>query len=218
MADSVTDVGVDACTVSPSSETRLSDTLDVLASGCAGERVSLDNLTGVLGDKCYAGLIFLLAAPNLVPLPPFADIALAVPLILVSAQLALGLRRPRLPQVILRREIATDLFAKLSARLEPLTRRAEGLLQRRLDPVTGLIGRRFVGLVCLVLAVILALPIPLGNVPPAAALSILALGLLARDGLAILLGLVVTLAVLLFLTVFSYGLLELWHEFVAFAT
>jgi len=45
-----------------------------------------------------------------------------------------------------------------------------------------------VGLVCLVLAVILMLPIPLGNTLPALAISVLALGVLERDGVWIVLG------------------------------
>lgn len=47
----------------------------------------------------------------------------------------------------------------------------------------------FVGLVCLVLAAILMLPIPLGNTLPALAISLLALGVLERDGVWIAVGL-----------------------------
>jgi hypothetical protein len=47
----------------------------------------------------------------------------------------------------------------------------------------------FVGLVCLVLAAVLMLPIPLGNTLPALAISLLALGVLERDGVWIAIGL-----------------------------
>jgi len=46
-----------------------------------------------------------------------------------------------------------------------------------------------VGLVCLLLAIVLVLPIPLGNIPPALAISMMALGILERDGLWVLAGL-----------------------------
>jgi len=49
-----------------------------------------------------------------------------------------------------------------------------------------------VGLVCLVLAVVLVLPVPLGNMLPALAISLLALGVLERDGVWILAGLATT--------------------------
>jgi hypothetical protein len=51
-----------------------------------------------------------------------------------------------------------------------------------------------VGLVSLLLAVLLVLSIPLGNVLPALAISLMALGALERDGLWILSGLTVSVA------------------------
>ncbi|WP_340313889.1 exopolysaccharide biosynthesis protein [Rhizorhabdus argentea] len=203
-----------ACAVSPVSATRLTDTLDVLASGCAGARISLDDLTSTLGEKCFAGLIFLLAAPNMLPLPPGCDIALSVPLIILSAQLVLGVRRPWLPAWIRRREVTTERFAKAVERLRPLTRRAEILLSRRLDALTGLAGRRMLGLLCLALAVLLALPVPLGNAVPAAAISLFALGLLARDGIAVLAGVAVMIASVAIVAGLGYAAIEAWVWFV----
>lgn len=203
-----------ACSVSPGSVTRLTDTLDVLASGCAGERISLDDLSSTLGEKCFAGLIFLLAAPNMLPLPPGCDIALSVPLAILSAQLVLGVRRPWLPAWIRSREITTERFAKLVERLSPMTRRMEILLSRRLDALTGLAGRRLLGLLCLALAVLLGLPVPLGNAVPAAAISLFALGLLARDGIAVLAGVVATIASGAIVGGLGYAAVEAWGWFV----
>jgi hypothetical protein len=47
-----------------------------------------------------------------------------------------------------------------------------------------------IGLLCLLLSVTLALPIPLGNTLPALAIGILALGVLEKDGLWVLAGFV----------------------------
>ena len=49
-------------------------------------------------------------------------------------------------------------------------------------------GERLIGLVCTVLALVLILPIPLGNILPAAAVSVLGLALAQRDGALALLG------------------------------
>lgn len=46
-----------------------------------------------------------------------------------------------------------------------------------------------IGPECLLLAVVLVLPVPLGNMMPALAISLLALGVLERDGVWILTGL-----------------------------
>lgn len=197
-----------ACDVPPSSQARLSDTLEVLSSGCAGRSISFDDLTATLGDKCYAGLMFLLAAPNMLPTPPGTSGVLGVPLIILSAQLTIGLRRPWFPRFVLTREVSTERFAAIGERLEPWTRRAEGLLSRRLDPLTGLVGRRLIGFVCLLLSIALALPIPFGNVVPAAAIALFALGLLARDGWAVLAGGAAAIASAVIVGSIGYGALE----------
>lgn len=188
----IADADAPACAVPASSDARLSDTIEILSSGCAGDSISFDDLTSTLGDKCFAGLLFLLAAPNILPMPPGVSGATGVVLALLSAQLVIGLRRPWFPGFMLRREVSTEKFAAMGTKLEPLTRRAEALITRRLDLLTGIVGRRVIGLLCLLLAILLALPIPFGNVGPAAAISLFALGLLARDGLAVLAGLIAT--------------------------
>lgn len=193
-SDAITANETRSCAVAPGSETLLSDTLDILASGCAGDTISVDDLTSTLGTKCFAGLLFCLAAPNIVPTPPFVDIALSIPLAILSVQLIAGMRRPWLPAWILRREVSTDRFATVVARLSPLTRRVEIVMKRRLTPLTGVIGHRVIALVCLALSVVLALPIPLGNAVTGGAIALFALGLMYRDGVAVLAGAAATAA------------------------
>jgi len=48
--------------------------------------------------------------------------------------------------------------------------------------------QRFVGAICLILAIIVMLPIPLGNMLPTLAICILALGVLEKDGAWIIMG------------------------------
>ena len=51
-------------------------------------------------------------------------------------------------------------------------------------------GERLVGLFLLVLAIVLTLPIPFGNWLPAFAISIIALAIVEKDGVAVLIGIV----------------------------
>ena len=73
-----------------------------------------------------------------------------------------------------------------------------------------------VGAICLLLAVIITLPIPLGHMVPGAAISVLALGMIERDGLAIGLGLLIALLGLFIVVYASTGLaaaLQTWLSF-----
>ena len=56
------------------------------------------------------------------------------------------------------------------------------------------LATRLTGALCVVLALILLLPIPFGNMPTALAISMLALGMLQRDGAWIVAGIATALA------------------------
>jgi hypothetical protein len=74
-------------------------------------------------------------------------------------------------------------FHALIHRIAPWLERAEKLLKPRASVLAMPLMEYVVGLVCLLLALVLVLPIPLGNMFPALAISLMALGLLERDGL-----------------------------------
>ena len=67
----------------------------------------------------------------------------------------------------------------------------------------SVLNERLIGAACLLLAVILVLPIPLGNLPPAVAICAFALGLLQRDGVAVLVGWAATLGSLVIVLLVS---------------
>ena len=171
----------------------LSDLLLALAQRDALERVSIQDLLDALGDRALGAVIFLFAFPNVLPLPPGTSFILGTPLVFLAAQLMLA-QPPWLPHFIGKRSMAQPDFAALVARIVPWLVRAEKLLKPRLLMLTSGAMERVIGGLCLLMAILLALPIPLGNMLPALAISIMALGLLARDGAWVLTGLAVTAA------------------------
>ena len=171
----------------------LSDLLLALAQRDALERVAIQDLLDALGDRALGAVIFLFAFPNVLPLPPGTSFILGTPLVFLAAQLMLA-QPPWLPHFIGKRSMAQPDFAALVARIVPWLVRAEKLLQPRMLVLTSGVMERVIGGLCLLMAILLALPIPLGNMLPALAISILALGLLARDGAWVLIGLAVTAA------------------------
>ena len=173
-----------------SREQRMSTVLRRLAGRMEG-RVRLFDLVGSFGDRAFGALLLLFALPNLFPLPPGSSTVLGAPLILIAAQLALGKAALWLPQAVGNRSLAKRDLQRIADLSLPMLRRTERLLAPRLQM---LLNDRLIGLACLVLAVVLALPIPLGNMLPACAICAFALGLLQRDGAAVLAGWVVAAA------------------------
>jgi len=175
-------------TLGPAAKATLLSMLQALAQDDSRERISIGDLLAALGDRALAALLFVFAVPNVLPVPPGTSTILGAPLVFLAAQLAFGLP-PWLPGVIAHRTMSRADFAALVQRISPWLARAERLLRPRAVVLVLPPMEYLVGLVCLLLAVVLVLPIPLGNMLPALAVSLLALGILERDGLWVVAGL-----------------------------
>lgn len=158
-----------------------------LASDTTRERIRISDLFDALGDRAIGALMFVFAVPNVMPVPPGVSAVLGTPLIFLAAQLMTG-RAPWLPGVVAQRSLSREDFARLMDRVLPWLMRGEKLLRPRLGVWVRPPVEYLVGAICLLLAVVLVLPIPLGNTLPALAISVLALGVLERDGLWVLAG------------------------------
>lgn len=166
---------------------RVSDLLQLLSRTWPHERVSLGDVTRLLGDRGYGVLMFVLALPGAVP--GLSSIA-AIPLALVAVQLAIGLPRPWLPHFLAARSLSRTDFARMIERVEPSLMRIERLLRPRFVLLTGPIGERLMGVMCLVLALLLTVPI-LFNLPLIVPIALMSLALLERDGVLAAIGLAV---------------------------
>jgi hypothetical protein len=162
---------------------RLSTELQRLAQD-GGGRIEVVRLLAVFGDRGFGALLFILAVPNLVLLPPGASALFGAPLMLVAAQLALGRKTVWLPQAIRQRSFDRNVFQKAVEHARPWLRRAERLLAPRLVFMFGAFGTRLIGLCCLILAILITLPIPLANFLSGLSIAAFSLALLQRDGFA----------------------------------
>jgi hypothetical protein len=167
---------------------RVSEVLLDLAGDGSGW-LRLGDIVTALGDRGYGILIFILALPNVLPLYiPGLSALFGIPLALIALQMMLGLPRPWLPQSLLRRPLRRQEFARITHRILPWLLRLERLLKPRLPALTSLWAERAIGLFALVLALMLALPIPFTGIPLGAALALMGIGLLERDGLVLMAG------------------------------
>ena len=169
----------------------LSAILFELATDQSRERISIGDLLNALGDRALGALLFIFAFPNALPVPPGTSAVLGAPLVFLAAQLAFGLK-PWLPAIIAKRSMSRADFQTLIVRMKPWLERAEKMLRPRATGLTVPPMEYVLGIICLLLALILVLPIPLGNMLPALAISMLALGVLERDGVWVLAGLGMT--------------------------
>jgi hypothetical protein len=134
--------------------------------------------------------MFLLALVALVPgLSGFIGVLLMIP----AFQMIMARHVPVLPRFITRRQIETQRFARLIARIVPLLRRAERLFKPRW-PTPFETTRRVVGVVIMLLGVTLIEPIPFSHVIPSLVIMLVALAYLEEDGIMLCVALAVALA------------------------
>ena len=169
---------------------RLSEILSGLAADERRSRISVADIFQAMGDRAFGALILIFALPNIVPTPPGTSALTGTPLVFLAAQLMLG-QKPWLPRIIADRSMTRQDFASIVTRVTPWLAKAERMLRPRLGFLIYPPAEYLIGFVCLVLAVILALPVPLGNILPAIAICFFSFGILERDGICVLIGTVI---------------------------
>lgn len=166
---------------------RLSEILDSIALDTERERVSVADIFTAMGDRAFGALILIFAIPNVFPTPPGTSALTGTPLVFLSAQLMLG-QMPWLPKIIANRSMSREDFASIVTRISPWLARGERMLKPRLGFLVYPPAEYLTGFLCLVLAIVLTLPVPLGNMLPAIAICFFSFGILERDGVCVLIG------------------------------
>jgi len=186
---------------------KTSQLLRQFADQLGGERVSLEDVVASLGDRGLGVLMAIFAVPNIFPAPvPFGNVLFGIPVIILAVHLMLGWPRLVLPKSIARRSIGSGVLKSITPQLAGMLARIEPLLKPRLPAASTPAAERAIGLICVVLSILSALPIPFGHMVPALALMVIGLGLIEHDGVAILLGAALGIAGVLVFGLVVFGL------------
>ncbi len=150
------------------------------------ERADIGQIVSVLRGKVFAILILVFALPVSIPNIPGIS-ALFAPLIIVPAIfMVLNEKKPRLPKFISSISFQTKHLRFAIEKSLPFVKQLEKLISPRLSFLSSGFAIYFLALEIVFLSLILLLPIPLGNMMPAIAIAIIALGILENDGLLII--------------------------------
>lgn len=180
---------------------------DVVRNIDTSTDVTVGALVDSLGERAFGALMFVFAVPNILPTPPGTSAILGLPLVILTFQVMMGRQSLWLPETVRKRTISRGLLESFVAKMMPVMARIERVLRPRFGLlVASNLAERVIGLVTFPLALVLFLPIPFGNILPAAAVSCIALGLAERDGLAVALGYVLGLASVVLLGAISSAL------------
>lgn len=175
---------------------RASDVLLAIAAE-PNERLSFGELLSRLGDRTFGFVLLVLGIICVLPQPPGGTTVFGTVLVLIALQLLIGLGQPWVPGFVRRRSMARATFRLGIDKVAPTLRRIERVCRPRVSWLTIGLFERLAGFAIVVFAIIIALPIPvIGNVLPGIAVCVIAIGLIERDGLALLAGVAFGIAAL----------------------
>jgi hypothetical protein len=169
-----------------------------VAERCPGEEITLGEMAEAFGDRAFGLLILLLCLPSLIPL--MASV-FGTPMLILGVQMGLGRRVPKLPGFIARRSIKRSDLLRLSDVSSGWLKRVERYVKPRPGFFTSPIGDRLFGWLTAYVALMLILPGPGTNGPPAFGNIVMALGLVEHDSRVVGFGMALTVAGCVFASV-----------------
>ncbi|MDP3523328.1 MAG: exopolysaccharide biosynthesis protein, partial [Hoeflea sp.] len=117
----------------------------------------------------------------------------ALPMLVLAGQMASGRRAPWLPETLRKRAIPVAGLLDVVTRAKRYGGWLERLAHPRFASLTGDRATRVIGMLLIVPCASILVPLPLTNTVPGIGVALAAVGLIERDALFVILGLVVAM-------------------------
>ena len=171
---------------------RTSDLLRELVLENPRIKITLGELLQALDDRAFGFMMFLLAFPVCLPMPPGFSSIMGFLILPIALQFLLGRARPNLPKSIRDRPLDRAALAKAIGIIMPALLWLEKIFRPRWHYVTHGAGEKISGLIILILILVLITPLPPPlHFLPASGIALMALGIMERDGAIVVAGAVV---------------------------
>lgn len=185
---------------------RLSTVIQDSKALITGDHMTLKQIFDLFQDRGTAFMLFLVALPSALPVPAIGIfMIIGPPLIFLTFQQMIGCKVIWLPQWLQRKTLKSESFKTVLGKAIPLIQKIEIFSKPRFTALTQGIAPSIIGLMGFIMALSVLMPIPLTNTVPSMGIAGMALGILMRDGLAVIAGAVIGLGwVLMLITLFMF--------------
>ena len=157
-----------------------------LAAMSGPEGLTLREIRDELDERGFGLMILILAIPCLVPALYGVPQIVGIPILLLAGQMLAGRIEPWLPEAVLKRRVSKAWLERMADFATKRMGWFERLSRPRLTLFTVGWAERVVALFMILATVTIVLPMT--NTVPSVALTLLAVGLIQRDGLFVLAG------------------------------
>ncbi|MFK7869528.1 MAG: exopolysaccharide biosynthesis protein [Roseobacter sp.] len=194
-------------------EVAISQRLTQLTQDAEGEAVTLNWILEQLHERAFGLFLLFLALPCCIPFLYGIPQVVSLPLMFVSAQILLGRTTPWLPERLGQRTVTVSGLENLARRAGPWLRKIESVSKPRQAALTRAPLDRFVGFALVAFSASILVPLPGTNTVPGFAVVVVSMGLLQRDGILVLVGMVLGtawIATLIFAGVTLASVIKAW--------
>ena len=178
------------------------------------DRITIEDIMIAMNSGGFGLVLMFFSLPTLIPLPPPFPSLFSLPVVIFALQMMIGLKAPKLPKFISKKTIKRALLANILEKSSIYFAKVEVFLKPRLLFLSSGFFEKIIGFFLLIFALLILTPLPLSNFLPGVAILVTSFGLIEKDGVIIILGLligivgVITVATVLFLGVEFFGIIK----------
>jgi hypothetical protein len=177
-------------TAIPTDKTLL-QTIESLAERAPEDGFSLRAIFDQLDESAFGAGLFLLALPCCIPFLYGVPQVVSLPMMALAAQMAMGREQPWMPDKLGNRKIDRKGLTQMAAGGRKWLGWIERIVRPRFTMITGKRSERVIGLFLCVFCASILVPLPMTNTVPGFAVAIASFGLMQKDGLMVIAGLVI---------------------------
>lgn len=149
----------------------------------------MEELVSTFGERGFGAVLLILGLLSAtIGVIPGVTTLLGVPILIIGVQLLIRRNELWLPKWILRRDIPRSAFAEAAAKVKPRLEQVERFSRPRLGFMNSDVSESMIGLMCMIWAAVLMLPLIGFNLVPSLIVAAFGFGLMQRDGVVMLIG------------------------------
>lgn len=155
--------------------------------------ISLGALSDLMEERAFGLLLLVLALPCCLPFVYILPQLVALPMVVLATQMAMGRRAPWLPETLRKRQLPVAGLLDVVSRAKRYGGWLERFAHPRFPSFTGDRAARVIGALLIVPCLSILVPLPLTNTVPGIGVALVAVGLIERDALFVVMGLIAAL-------------------------
>jgi len=155
------------------------------------DTIQIRDLMNAMQSSGFGLAMAFFAFTALVPLPPPLPSLFAIPMLFFAFQMMLGYKSPILPKIIADIKFKRSILEMIVRKSSPHIDKIERILHQRLVFMIYPLAEKMIGFLIFIYASFILIPVPFSNFLPGIGILVTSFGLIGKDGVFVILGLII---------------------------